>query len=284
MSAADQRARAHEAGERERELEFLVRSISDLETERAAGDLDDATYARLRREYVEREAAVRRALDGDGESAVVTARPDPPTPRPPTSWRRRLLLVGGIGAFAAAAAIVLTLAVSDRLPGQTASGNSDEVTTDDREARLEAAVAERPDDPLAHLALARFRLNIDDYAGALEEYDAAAEIDPTNPEPATYAGWVLYLASESAADSAEASELVDAAMARLDAAVEIDAEYPDALVFRGIVRFRGLGDPAGAVPDLQRFLAAAPEHPFAPQVRALLEEAVTQSDQPEGTP
>jgi cytochrome c-type biogenesis protein CcmH len=270
--------------EKEQELEFLVRSLSDLETEHAAGDLDDATYARLRREYVEREAEVRRALDGDSESAVVTPAADTPTPRPSTSWRRRLLLMGGIGAFAAAAAIVLTLAVSERLPGQTASGNSAEVTLDDRQERLEAAVDERPDDPLAHLALARFRLNIQDFSGALEEYDAAATLDPTNPEPATYAGWVLYLASNSTADPAQAGELVDAAMTRLDAAIEIDAEYPDALVFRGIVRFRGLGDPAGAVPDLQRFLAAAPEHPFAPQVRALLEEAVTQPEQPEGTP
>jgi cytochrome c-type biogenesis protein CcmH/NrfG len=270
--------------EKEQELEFLVRSLSDLETEREAGDLDDATYARLRREYVEREAAVRRALDGDSESGVVTSPPDTPTPRPPTSWRRRLLLVGGIAAFAAAAAIVLTLAVSDRLPGQTASGNSAEVTLDDRQERLEAAIDKRPDDPLAHLALARFRLNTQDFSGALEEYDAAAELDPSNPEPATYAGWVVYLASNGTADPAEARELVDAALQRLDDAIEIDAEYPDALVFRGIVRFRGLGDPAGAVPDLQRFLAAAPEHPFAPQVRDLLEEAVAQSEQPEGTP
>ncbi|MGH9025680.1 MAG: tetratricopeptide repeat protein [Acidimicrobiia bacterium] len=267
--------------EKERELEFLVRSLQDLEAERTAGDIDPASYARLRREYVEREAEVRRALDGDGAAAEPERASEPastPVEEQPRSRRKRLLLIGGIGAFAAVAAITLTLAVSDRLPGQTASGNSAAVTADDREARLEDAVDERSGDPLAHLALARFRLNTADFAGALEEYDAAAELDPTNPEPATYAGWVLYLASNSAADADQASELVDASVARLDAAVESDPDYPDARAFRGIVRFRGLGDPAGAIPDLQQFLAANPDHPFAPDVRDLLAEAVVQSE------
>jgi cytochrome c-type biogenesis protein CcmH/NrfG len=177
------------------------------------------------------------------------------------------------------------LAVSDRLPGQTASGsNSGEVTTEDREARLETAVDDRPNDPLAHLALARFRLNLQDFAGALEEYDAAARLDPTNAEPSTYAGWVLYLASTSAPPD-QADELVNAAIERLDTAVATDPDYADARAFRGIVRFRGLGDPAGAVPDFQQFLAANPDHPFASDIRDLLAAAVAQSEpQPEGTP
>jgi cytochrome c-type biogenesis protein CcmH/NrfG len=285
VSAVDKGETRDRGGQREaqeRELEFIVRSLQDLDTERAAGDIDDESYRRLRREYVEREAALRRASDRDAVAASGAPRPTVEGALAP-SRRTRWLLYGGIGAFAAAAAVVLMLAVSDRLPGQTASGNSTEVTTDDRAARLEAAVEERPNDPLAHLALARFRLNVGDFAGALEEYDAASELDPTNPEPATYAGWVLYLASTSA-PADQATELVNASVERLDAAVASDPEYPDARAFRGIVKFRGLGDPAGAVPDFQQFLAANPDHPFAPDIRDLLAAAVAQSEQPEGTP
>jgi cytochrome c-type biogenesis protein CcmH/NrfG len=270
----------------ERELEFLVRSIQDLETERRADDIDDETYGRLRREYVERETEVRRALAG--EPVFVAADPGDAPARPPSAWRGRLLLVGAIGTFAAAAAIVLTLALSDRLPGQTASGNSEPVATDDRQARLEAAVEARPDDPIAHLALARFLLGAQDFPGALRAYDDATRLDPTNPEPPAYAGWVLFLAASSAPDVEAATELIGESTARLDQAILVDPDYPDARAFRGIVRLRGIGDPAGAVPDLQRFLASAPDHPLAPQVRELLAEALDLSaEQPpdqEGSP
>ena len=274
----------------QRELEFLVRSLEDLEAERAAGDLDDASYRRLRREYVEREAAVRRTLDGidtDADPATTTpvASDAESAPAGQSAWRGRALLVGGIVVFAVVAAVVLMLAVSDRLPGQTASGNSgDEVTNDDREENLEEAVEENPDDPGAQLNLARFRLSGGDFAGALEAYDAAARLDPANSEASTYAGWVLYLAAQSALDAEQAEELVAASAERLDAAIAADPDYPDARAFRGIVRFRALNDPAGAIPDFQQFLAASPEHQFAPQIRELLAQAVELSEQQEGTP
>jgi cytochrome c-type biogenesis protein CcmH/NrfG len=267
-----------------RELEFLVRSLDDLEEERAAGDLDEESYGRLRREYIEREAAVRRTLDGvdegvetDGEPSTEPAIPaEPKAARQVSSpWRGRALLIGGIVAFAVVAAVVLMLAVSDRLPGQTASGNSpDQVTPDDREANLAEAVDANPDDPVPHLNLARFRLSNGDFAGALEAYDNAAQLDPANPEASTYGGWVLYLAAQSAPDPAQAQELVNASVERLDAAVAADPDYADARAFRGIVRFRGLNDPIGAIPDFQQFLAANPEHQFAPQIRELLEQAI----------
>ena len=277
----------------ERELEFLMRSLEDLDDERAAGDLDDDSYGRLRREYVEREAAVRRTLDGvdtdvgtDAEASAETAGAVPAkSARPPSSpWRGRALLIGGIVAFAVVAAVVLMLAVSDRLPGQTASGNSsDEVTQEDREANLEDAVDANPDDPAPHLNLARFRLSNGDFAGALESYDNAAQLDPNDPEASTYGGWVLYLAAQSASDAAQAQELVNASIERLDAAVVADPDYADARAFRGIVKFRGLNDPAGAIPDFQTFLAASPDHQFAPQIRELLAQAVEMSEQQEGT-
>ena len=60
-------------GELERERDFLLKSLDDLETERAAGNIDDASYTELHDDYTARAAAAIRALR-DG----VDARPSPP--------------------------------------------------------------------------------------------------------------------------------------------------------------------------------------------------------------
>ena len=44
-------------GELERERDFLLKSLDDLETERAAGNIDDASYAELHDDYTARAAA-----------------------------------------------------------------------------------------------------------------------------------------------------------------------------------------------------------------------------------
>jgi len=47
------------------EKEFLLRSLRDLEDERAAGDIDDDDYATLKQDYTARAAAVLKALRAD---------------------------------------------------------------------------------------------------------------------------------------------------------------------------------------------------------------------------
>lgn len=49
------------------ERAFLLRSLRDLEEERAAGDIDDADYQALRSRYTARAAAVLRALQHTGD-------------------------------------------------------------------------------------------------------------------------------------------------------------------------------------------------------------------------
>lgn len=56
----------------------------------------------------------------------------------------------------------------------------------------------------------------------------------------------------------------------LDRAVELDPEYADARFFRAIILANEYGDFAGAQNDLQRYLLAAPNGPFADQARQLL--------------
>jgi cytochrome c-type biogenesis protein CcmH len=242
------------------EREFLLRSLDDLETERAAGNIDDETYQRLHDDYTARAAITVRAMRA-GEDDT-----DAQTDAPPQSRRHRVLVVGGLIAFAVIAATTMAFALGARLPGQTVTGNSQAtgtVTPKEREQALVAATKQKPDDAAPRLALARFRLGQRDLPGALEDFRAAATLAPTNAEPFAYSGWIIRLQG-----------FPDESLQLLDKAVTVDPSYPDGHFFRGFVLLRDRSDPKAAIPEFQQYLVLAPDSPLADQVRALLDEAV----------
>jgi cytochrome c-type biogenesis protein CcmH/NrfG len=252
---------------REEEREFLLRSLDDLESERAAGNIDDETYERLHADYTARAAAAVRALRGGEEPAAVD-------PAPP-SGRHRLFVVGGLVVFAAVAATVMAFALGARLPGGTVTGNSqasEKVTTKDRLQALEAAVRAKPQDAETRLALARFQLGQRDLAGALESFRVAAGLAPTNAEPFAYSGWIVRLQG-----------FPSQALQLLDKAVQVDPSYPDAHFFRGYVLLNDMKAPQRAIPEFQQYLVAAPDSPLSDQVRSLLAEAVDATKTPTST-
>lgn len=243
---------------RAEERAFLLRSLDDLDEELAAGNLDHDTYRRLRADYTARAArAARGAPSG------------PPGRR--SAPHRRAAVLGAVAIFVALAGFALARTVGARLPGQPVTGRAPEtIGVAERRQALEAAVRARPDDPEAHLALARFLLARRRYPGALRAFDAAARLDPGNAEALAYGGWIVRLAG-----------LVDEGLARIDRAVLADPDYPDARFFKGVILLRDRDDPAGAIPELQRYLVAAPDGPMADGVRALLAEAVAATDPPQ---
>ncbi|HEY7438115.1 MAG TPA: tetratricopeptide repeat protein [Acidimicrobiia bacterium] len=241
----------------EEERDFLLRSLDDLERERAAGAIDDATYERLHDDYTARAAAAVRSLR-DGVDAT------PETPG--TSARRRGLVIGGLVAFALVASIALAYGVGARLPGQTVTGGvpvQKPVSNQQREASLRAAVTKAPKNVDAHLNLARFYASESKFPDALHEFEAAATLAPNDPEPFAYSGWVLVI--EGAPD--QGLELVDKALT-------IDPNYADARFFRGTILLRDKNDPGDSIGEFQRYLVAQPQGPFADVVRQLLAEAV----------
>jgi cytochrome c-type biogenesis protein CcmH len=243
--------------EREEEREFLLRSLDDLEAERAAGNIDDATYQRLHDDYTARAAITVRAMrDGTSDAATEVS----------PSGRHRLLVVGGLVVFALIAATTMAFALGARLPGDTITGRAREqhvASTADRKRTLVAAVAKDPGSAEKRLALARFRLGQRDLAGALEDYRVAAGLDPTKAEPFAYSGWIIRLQG-----------FTDQGLELLDKAVAVEPSYPDAHFFRGFVLLRDKKDPKAAIPEFQQYLVAAPDSPLADQVRSLLAEAV----------
>jgi hypothetical protein len=112
----------------------------------------------------------------------------------------------------------------------------------------------------------------------VKEYITSAKLDPKNPEANAYAGWVSFLAAQSTnATPSTAAELTDRALARLDAAVAVADDYPDAHFFRGMVQLRGKSNPKAAVPDFERYLVLVPDGPLNNQVKQLLDQARQQS-------
>ena len=177
-----------------------------------------------------------------------------------------MLTATGIVVFAVVAGIVLAYGLGARLPGQTITGNQSVGTQPSAKAqlaRLRAAVKARPDDVAARLALAQALMGSQDGGGALTQFREAARLDPTNPQPFAYSGWLVRLQG-----------FPDQGLTLIDKAIQLNPDYPDARFFRGIILFRDKKQPDAAIPEFQRYLVAAPDSPLAPQVRQLLAQAV----------
>jgi tetratricopeptide (TPR) repeat protein len=268
MSRTNQDAKRHEEDEareeQEEAREFLLRSLDDLEAERDAENIDDATYARLHGDYTARAAAVLRALDGEAVELSAAA-------APPVSATRRAVVIGGLIAFAVAAAVTLAITIGPRLPGQTVTGG---VVSDPKAAiaALKTAVRDRPDDYSARIEYARSLLD-SDRVEALRQYGAAARLRPKEPEPPTYVGWILGLASNQVTDAPTRTQLIDRALREFARARSLDSRYPDSYVFEGLVRDRFANDPVKAVPLFRQYLTLAPDGPQAELVRSALSDA-----------
>jgi hypothetical protein len=214
----------------EEERRFLLRSLSDLDREHAAGDVDDDDYRELRDGYTARAAATLRAIES-GRAAL--------PPRPDADWRRRIIV--GVVVLASIVAVWWALAASSaqRLPGQQITGLD---PRDRTQVLLSEARSLQVSNPLAAVAL----------------YDQVLEVDPDDVEALTYRGWTLALTTVALDDEEQARELLDEAVGSLVAAIEEDRAYPDPYCFLGIIEYRFLGEPATALPFVEGCLSAGP--------------------------
>lgn len=180
----------------ERERDFLLVSLRDLEAEHQAGDLDEADFVDLRSHYVARAADAIRALQGRaragrGGAAVRAGR----------SWPRIVLWVVGIGLLAWAAGVALADFSGSR-------GANDQITGDIRESVR------------SRLFEARQAMGDQDLDRAIEVYDDVLADEPSNAEALTYRGWLTNLTGDPVA----ARDFVEEAVAA-------DPDFPDARVF-----------------------------------------------------
>ncbi len=257
---------ADERMQLEHERDFLLQSLDDLETERAAGDIDPDSYAQLHDDYTARAAAAIRALR-DG----VDVRPVTPTP----PWGRRAIVIAAVVAFAVVSAIALAAALGARLPGQTSSGNArpPASSVEQHRQRLQQAVDRNPNDKQARIALARFLEERNEPVESLNQYDEAARRDPSSAEALANAGRLRYLTAGQVPDAQAQRQLVAGAREQLDRAVQVDPQFADGHFFRAVLLANPpYAEAAVATAEFQRYLVLAPNGQFAEQARRALTE------------
>lgn len=219
----------------EEERDFLLRSLADLERERAAGDVDETDYAALTDDYTARAAAVLRAID-DRERLVRSSRPR-------RDWRRTAVALLTVGVLATGAGWFVFRDSGARAPGQGLTGD---VRQDSANLILQAQgltgqaqAALQAGDPAKAVR---------SFQSAIETYSRALELSPGNVEAITYRAWVLHTVAINS-EAAVGAELDQQARRGLDEAIAIDPTYSDARVFRAILG-RNAGQWAAAQADL----------------------------------
>lgn len=179
--------------------EFLLRSLEDLERERAAGDIDAHDYAALKDDYTARAAAVLRAMAGEQRHA----------PQRRRAGGRRASLAGlAILAFAVLAGVLVAQTTGRRDADQTLTGDVRQSTTEKlNEAGRRGAAGE--------------------FAAAIDLYEEVLGADPGNAEALTYKGWMLTLSGDGASG-----------LTTLLEAATVNPTYPDVHAFLAVVFYR----------------------------------------------
>jgi tetratricopeptide (TPR) repeat protein len=235
----------------EEEREFFLRSLRDLEAERAAGDLDDLDYQSLRDDYTVRAAEVVRQLAAlreappprpaaDPDAPATTPAPDPDpaagTALPAVSpWRRRIIV--------AAAVLIVIAGVAVAVIGLSKPTQSGAVRVEKFDIAAESAFLNRQ------------------YETAVKDYEAALKIAPTDVLTLTGEGEVLV--EVGAAGHAPAP--LELGLSRLQSAEIADPAYGPAFGARGIGLYDE-GDYAAAIPQFETYLSDTPKASWSPTI------------------
>ena len=216
--------------ELEEERRFLLRSLSDLEREHEAGDVDVDDYQTLRDGYTVRAASVLRCdRRGPGERAA-------PAGRELAEASRR----GGGRARRRGWSRLVRRPFVRATPRRTGALRTRPTRRDPGAARAGAAVS------------------LEDPAQAAAIYGEVIGRDPDHVEALTYYGWTTALTAATTSDAQAAGDLLLDAVKQLSRATELDPSYPDPFCFLGIVEYRFLGEAEVALPNVDKCLAGGP--------------------------
>ena len=199
---------------------FLLQSLRDLDAEFKAGDLDLDDYNSLRSDYVARTAQVIKEI----ESPELTTSNSEKT-KSTKRTRQKVITLLLVLIVATGVGWLVAKQSGQRLSGQSLSGGIEDSTA----SLLSRARATNFVDPQA----------------AIELYSQVLGLDPDNVEALTYRAWLLALIARGAGSEIKQLAFLSAS-SDLERAIKIDANYPDAHCFLGIIRFRLAGDAIGS--------------------------------------
>ncbi len=124
---------------------------------------------------------------------------------------------------------------------------------------------ELPQDPAALNAVANQQLADSKPADALKSYDAILAQEPNNVRALTYRGWLLRLAN---LPEGEVS---------IDRAIQVDPNYADARLFKGIILLRDRNQPDAAIKEIETYMASNPPQDTRALADQVLQDAKTQA-------
>ena len=234
----------------EEERDFLLSSLSDLEHEFSAGDIDEGDYFSLRDSYTARAATLIRDITATG-APQATARMS----WKPFAWGLLVVIV------ALAAGVTIARTTGERLAGQGMNGPIE-------------------DGSVSSLLVQARSQGMSNISTGLDLYSRVLAIEPENIEALTYFGWLTVLSSSQEDDAAVAVDRLQNGLLLLRQATIIDDGYADAHCFLGITFFRFLDDAQAAQPEMRSCLEANPPAAVASMVTGLsdqIDAAVTES-------
>jgi tetratricopeptide (TPR) repeat protein len=233
------------------EREFLIRSLDDLETEHAAGDLSDQHLNDMRADYQAKLADVQRRIEGDGQQHLRDAET---AVRMGRSKRRTKVFLLAATVFAVGTGFLIAGSLGERKAGQTITGNSqNDVAANPQQAKINELMQRAQE------------LSGTDPLGSIEAYDAVVKLNPEIVSAWAYGGWQLRIYSRDVAAGPEKDTMLNAAKRRIDEAIKRDPEYPDAYAFRAVLAARDMDDETTARAALQK-LETLPRNPQIDQL------------------
>ena len=233
----------------EEERRFLLRSLTDLEREHDAGDVDDLDYQTLKDGYTVRAATVLRQIEA-GRGALPASKP--------RRWSRTVAVAAAVVVGSVGVGFVLAGAWGERSSGQEITG-----LTPGDESRIV-------------LTNARDAMSAGDFPSAnalfAEVIDMERARGRENAEAVAYFGWTLALLTRQNPDQTNAAERYAAAVLALGQAVEIEPDYADPQCFLAIVEYQFRDDAAAALPHIERCEASNPPGEVASLVASFADE------------
>jgi tetratricopeptide (TPR) repeat protein len=232
--------------------DFLLRSLSDLDLEHAAGDLSAEDFENLRADYVTRLADVQRRIEGDEQQAVRDSEERAAAAGQRAKSRRRSLVFGvaSLG-FSIGLGLLLAGALGERQSGETITG-ADAVRSP-RVVKIQELLARAQE------------LSSTDPVGSLEAYRQVTKLDPNIVSAWAYGGWQLRLYAQALPEGEDRMNLLKAAKSDIDEAIRRDANYADPLAFRAVMNARDFADEDAARADLKA-LELLPRNPIIDQL------------------
>ena len=232
----------------EDQRKFLLQSLRDLDAEFKAGDLDLDDYNSLRSDYVARTAQVLKELESPEPTSSIRENTKSTKRARQTVITLLLVLIVATGT-----GWLVAQQSGQRLSGQSLSGGIEDSTA----SLLSRARATNFVDPQA----------------AIELYSQVLGLDPDNVEALTYRAWLLALIARGAGTEIKQLAFLSAS-SDLERAIKIDANYPDAHCFLGIIRFRLAGD---AIGSREQLTICESQNPPA-EVKSFVESIIAEVD------